>query len=155
ARARAVELLRVRRAQRCPRLRAGRRADSMTSTSAPSRAQPAVSESSLLGRLGAICARRAGLVLVLTVLLAAVAAVAGSGVSSQLSGGGYTPSGSEAVRTQEALTARFAGGTPNLLLVARNDNPAAGAALHRSLAVDRDVAWVRSPWVTQDRSLRS
>lgn len=127
----------------------------MTLTTAPPRLQPAPSPTSLLGRLGATCARRARLVLVLTVLLSAAAAAAGAGVSGQLSGGGYTPPDSEAARAQEVLTARFAGGTPNMLLVAAAGNGGAGAALHRVLAEDPDITWVRSPWVEPDPTLRS
>jgi len=110
---------------------------------------------SLLGRLGTACARRARLVLVLATLLGAVAAAAGVGVAGQLSGGGYTPPGSEAARTQEVLTTRFAGGTPNMLLVAAAGDSGAGTALHRVLTEDPDVAWVRSPWVEPDPTLRS
>ncbi len=125
----------------------------MTSPTAPPR--PVSPPVTLLGRLGAACASRARLVLVLAVLLAAPAAAAGAGVAGQLSGGGYTPPDSEAARTQQMPTARFAGGTPNMLLVAAAGDQEAGIALHRALAEDPDVAWIRSPWVEPDPTLRS
>ena len=120
----------------------------------------------MFSTLGHLTVRRRRLVLGLTVLFVALAAVLGSGVFNRLSGGGFDDPSAESSRVTRLLEDRFGTGTPNLvILIDANragpsagrdpatapavDAPAVEAAsreVQRVLAADRDVAEVVSYW---------
>jgi RND superfamily putative drug exporter len=119
----------------------------------------------VLSRLGALVYRRARLVLVLTGILLAGAAVIGVGAFGKLQGGGFDDPASASSRAANQLTASF-GGQNNLVFLVRAtaagttvDSPqvrAAGEQLTSSLA-DRTsvVDRVTSYWTTSAPALRS
>lgn len=86
----------------------------------------------MLARRADVLARRPRLVLAVTVVLVALAAVFGGGAVGKLKGGGFDDPGSDSTRAREELQARF-GGRPDLLLLVRArggtaDSPAVAAA---------------------------
>ena len=84
-------------------------------------------------------------------MLCVLAIVFGSAPLESLAGGGYTPADAESARVQDELTARFAGGSANLFIVATSDagvdSPDAVRAateLRSTLLDSGRVDWVRS-----------
>lgn len=119
--------------------------------------------------LGHLAVRRRRAVLAVSVLLLAVAALLGSGVFGQLSGGGFDDPGADSTRARQVLEREFRSGSPNLVLLVTADGPPAGdvgadgagtdlpatdgpevaaaaAALEQQLRDDPDVAEVVSYW---------
>ncbi|HMA46539.1 MAG TPA: MMPL family transporter, partial [Frankiaceae bacterium] len=105
---------------------------------------------------------RPRLVLAVTVVLVALAAVFGGGAVGKLKGGGFDDPGSDSTRAQEELQARF-GGQPDLLLLVRArsgtaDSPAVAAAgreLTTRLAGEPGLSDVTSYWATGAPTLKS
>jgi RND superfamily putative drug exporter len=112
--------------------------------------------------IGSTAAEHRRLVLLVSGVLCVLAIVFGSAPLESLAGGGYTPADAESARVQDELTARFAGGSANLFIVATSDagvdSPDAVRAateLRSTLLDSGRVDWVRSAWSSQDPALRS
>jgi RND superfamily putative drug exporter len=106
--------------------------------------------------------RRARLVLGLTAVLLAVAAVFGSGVFDSLKSGGFDDPASESTRARHLIETRFGGQTNLVLLVHAKSGSvdsrtvrAAGAELTAALDRMPGVANVASYWSTRLPSLKS
>jgi RND superfamily putative drug exporter len=105
-------------------------------------------------RLGLLVVHRRRLVLALTALFVALAAVAGSGVFDALKGGGFEDPRAESTRARQLLEDRFHQGDPNVVLlftpaggsVDSAAASAAGAALTERLAAEPGVATAASYW---------
>ena len=102
------------------------------------------------------------LVLALTALFVAAAAVVGQGVSARLSAGGTDDPGSQSSRAGAVLDHAFPGSRPNLFLLVHTpsgvDGLAAadeGAALTAEVARDPAVTAVASYWRSHSAALRS
>ena len=117
----------------------------------------------MLQRLGDLMYRRARLVLLVTGVLLAVAAVIGVGAFGKLQGGGFDDPNSQSTRAANQIDARF-GGHDNLILLVRAqhgtvDSPDArsaglrltGSLEARTSAIDR----VTSYWTSPTPTLRS
>jgi putative drug exporter of the RND superfamily len=111
--------------------------------------------------LGHLTVRRRRLVLAVTGAFLVLAAVLGSGVFDQLSGGGFDDPAAESSRAERALESRFDSGTPNFVLLvdATGGGSVPGAPavdapdvvdradrLLERLGADRDVAEAVSYW---------
>jgi RND superfamily putative drug exporter len=118
----------------------------------------------MLHRLGELVYRRARLVLVVTGILLAAAAVIGVGAFGKLQGGGFDDPNSQSARAANQINARF-GGHDNLVFLVRAaagssvDSPdvrAAGLKLTDSLgARTATIDRVTSYWTTRAPALRS
>ncbi|WP_328993167.1 MMPL family transporter [Kribbella sp. NBC_01245] len=113
----------------------------------------------MLHRLGTFAVRRAKLVLVLTAILLAAAAVAGFGAFGKLAGGGFDDPGAESTHARQALADRF-GGQANLVVVIDAGRPvdqavAQGKELTRRLSAEPDLQGVASYWTTGAAAMRS
>lgn len=113
----------------------------------------------MLHRLGTFAVRRAKLVLILTAVLLAAAAVAGFGVFGKLAGGGFDDPGAESTHASQALADRF-GGQADLVVVVDAGRPvdqavAQGKELTRRLAAEPDLRGVASYWTTGAAAMRS
>lgn len=117
----------------------------------------------MLHRLGDLMYRRARLVLLVTGILLAVAAVIGVGAFGKLQGGGFDDANSQSTRAANQIDAQF-GGQDNLILLVRaqhgtvdsSDVQAAGLRLTGSLnARTATIDRVTSYWTTPAPSLRS
>src|SRR5689334_18893555 len=85
--------------------------------------------------LGQLTVRRRRTVLALSAIFLVLAGVLGTGVFSQLSGGGFDDPSSESTRAEQALRDEFHGATPNLVLLLTADGSVVGSAARP--AVDR------------------
>ena len=117
----------------------------------------------MLHRLGDLMYRRARLVLLVTGILLAVAAVIGVGAFGKLQGGGFDDANSQSTRAANQIDAQF-GGQDNLILLVRaqhgtvdsSDVQTAGLRLTDSLrARTATIDRVTSYWTTPAPSLRS
>jgi RND superfamily putative drug exporter len=110
-------------------------------------------------RLGEFVVRRARLVLVVTVLVLAGAAVLGTGAFSKLQGGGFDDPGAESTRAARTLAARF-GDQTNVVLLVDAGRPvdqvaAAGTTLTQRIAHEPGLSGVASYWTTHSPAMRS
>jgi len=104
--------------------------------------------------LGRLVTRRKWWVLGVALAFLPIAGLLGGSVEQRLSSGGFTDPASEAARAAELLEARFAAGTPNLVLLVTAgagtvDDPAvsaAGLALTQRLAGEEGITNVISYW---------
>ncbi|MGH3460954.1 MAG: MMPL family transporter [Kribbellaceae bacterium] len=113
----------------------------------------------MLHRLGEFVVRRARLVLAVTVLALAGAAVLGVGAFGKLQGGGFQDPGAESTRAADALVQKY-GGQSDLVLVVDAARPveqvdAAGTRLTQRLADEPDLSGVASYWTTRSPAMRS
>src|SRR5947209_20311776 len=117
----------------------------------------------MLRRLGDLMYRRARLVLLVTGILLAVAAVIGVGAFGKLQGGGFDDANSPSTKAANQIDAHF-GGEDNLILLVRAqhgtvDSPdvqSAGLRLTGSLeARSATIDRVTSYWKTPAQALRS
>ncbi|MEU6220094.1 MMPL family transporter [Streptomyces sp. NPDC047022] len=125
------------------------------------------------GRPGAVRSRPGGwtrfvtarprLSLLVTLLLAALAVVAGSGVADRLGSGGWQDPTAESTYATKALEREFPTSQPNLLLLLDSghksvDDPAVAAEAKRltaRLATERGVTGIGSYWLSGAPSLRA
>ncbi len=113
----------------------------------------------MLHRLGELVVRRAKLVLAVTVLVLAGAAVLGVGAFAKLQGGGFEDPGAESTKAADTLVQKF-GGQNDLVLLVDAGRPveqvaAAGTALTQRLANDPELSGVASYWTTNAPAMRS
>ncbi|MBM9510426.1 MMPL family transporter [Actinacidiphila acididurans] len=106
---------------------------------------------------------RPRLTLLLALVFAGLALVAGSGVGSRLASGGWEAPGSQSSYATDALGRHFPASQPNLVLLVDSrgagvDTPAVTARaqdLAHKLATDPDVTGVTSYWSTHSPALRA
>ncbi|MCC2274211.1 MMPL family transporter [Streptomyces sp. ET3-23] len=111
--------------------------------------------------------RRRHLVAGLAVVVAVLAGWAGHDVAGRVSSGGMVPPQAESLHAEQILGRDFGADTPDFVLLARaggrhgatvdsKEAAAAGRALERRLAAERDVVRVRSYWTAgRPKALRS
>ena len=111
---------------------------------------------------GRVVARAPRLILAVTVLVVGIGAIFAAGAPSALSSAGYEVSGSDSTRAAEIIGDRFAGGTPNIVIVATAADSVEGAeATESGMAVVEaseameGVSDVQSYWTTGLPALRS
>ncbi len=116
----------------------------------------------LLARLGDFVFRHARLVLVVSGVLVAVAAVVGAGAFSKLQGGGFQDPRSESAQAARQITSIFGGGANLVLLVHVDsgsvDSPegrATGIGLALALAAEPTTREVSSYWSTGAPGMKS
>ncbi|HEY3002508.1 MAG TPA: MMPL family transporter, partial [Kribbellaceae bacterium] len=110
-------------------------------------------------RVGEFVVRRARLVLVVTVLVLAGAAVLGTAAFSKLQGGGFDDPGAESTRAARTLAAKF-GDQTNVVLLVDAGRPVdqvatAGTTLTQRMAHEPGLSGVASYWTTHSPAMRS
>jgi len=117
----------------------------------------------MLDRIGRVVVRRHLAVVVVALVVPAVAGVFGGGVQSKLSHGGFDDPSAESTAATAALVRDFAGGEPNLILVAGSEGAVdsagvadAGRRLTQAAAGQSGVLAVESYWTAgRPATLRS
>ncbi len=116
----------------------------------------------MLQRYGQFVARRAKLLLTISLLVMVGAGVLGAGAFSRLSNGGFDDPDAESTQAQQLIDSRFGGQTNLVLLVTAKsgtvdepDAASAGRQLAQTLAAEPDVTDVISYFETRAPSLRS
>jgi len=117
----------------------------------------------MLDRIGRVVVRRHLAVVVVALVVPAVAGVFGGGVQSKLSHGGFDDPSAESTAATAALVRDFAGGEPNLILIAGSEGAVdsagvadAGRRLTQAAAGQPGVLAVESYWtVGRPATLRS
>lgn len=142
-------------------LSAQQRSDSGAGTPASGGGRPS-SPQGRLARLARVLARRKVPVFFIVSVLTVAAALFGAGAADHLSSGGYTPDNSESARAERLLSERFAGGSPNMILLAKAKAPVdeaatarAGQELTERVREESGVVFAESFWTTMDPALRS
>ncbi|MEA5455184.1 MMPL family transporter [Sinomonas sp. JGH33] len=107
-------------------------------------------------RWGSFIVRRRWAVLAVSLLFVIIAGVLGAKVSDKLITGGYIDQSSASAEADRELADRFAGGTPNLILLADSSGSVdsetarqAGTALTEKLRAEPNVTEVQSYWAAQ------
>lgn len=115
----------------------------------------------MLNRIADLAVRRPKRLLLIMLLIVLAAGAVGSGLSSRTAQGGAESPGAESTKAADILESDFDLGSPNVVLLVQDprgvNDPAvvaAGTALTKRLAEEKDLTNVASYWTTKSDAMR-